>query len=414
MTMSTKRRHCVRTRTPPASASATETLSVDLLLEIVVRCDVKTIVRCAATSRTLRRAILNPAFRRQLALQAAACSELDPSLLVGVSYLKYYGNDSSDSEETAHGVVRTGEPTRRRALRDAVSIRPHQWFMPVAARDALFLRWCDSPQADLHVCNTLTGQVTELPLAAVPDAHHRVLLSVGDLGGSFEVLVADESMRLFQIFSSKHGKWGAVREASSSSVTSHNRDRTSTCCPRPAIIGRTVYWIIRESRWRHCLALDVDAAEATVMDLPPGFASRMMRCHCSDKHVLLAPVRGRLSLLVTESLGISMWTLLTYGSAKTWNRRLVIGASEMLRQAGFLHVRNDLTHAPFDLEGFGQRSGSLIMSACSRVLFRLDIFVGIKEAPVVKRIGSLESGRVKDVFLHEIDQMSYLQAMEFF
>uniref|UniRef100_R7WA93 DUF7595 domain-containing protein n=1 Tax=Aegilops tauschii TaxID=37682 RepID=R7WA93_AEGTA len=356
--------------------------------------------------RTLRRAILHAAFRRRLALQAAAGIEFDPALLVGVSYLKYYGDDSSDdTTSTAHGVVRTGEPTRRRALRDAVSIRPHQRFKPVAARDALFLRWCDSPEVDLHVCNTLTGQVTELPRAAVPDVYHRVLLSVGDVGGSFEVLVADESMR-FQIFSSKHGRWGAVREAS---VTWH----PISTCARPAIIGRTVYWIIREDRWKHYLALDVDAAEATVMDLPPGFASRMLRCHHSEKHVLLASVRGQLSLLVTETLGISVWTLSSSGSAATWNRRLVIGASEILRQAGFLHLRSDLTHTPFDLEGFGQRSGSLIMSACSRVLFRLDI--GIKEAPVVvKRIGSLESGRVKDVFFHEIDQVSYLQAMDFF
>ncbi|KAM3278463.1 hypothetical protein ACQJBY_045996 [Aegilops geniculata] len=405
--MSTKRRQRGRTRTPPAPASARETLSIDLVLEIVARSDVKTIVRCAATDKILRRAILNPAFRRRLALQAAAGVEFDPALLVGVSYLKYYGDDSSDDTSTTHGVVRTVEPDRRRALRDAVSIHRHQRFKPVAARGALFLRWCDSLQVDMHVCNTLTGQVTELPLAAVPDVHHRVLLSVGDLGGSFEVLVADESMR-FQIFSSKHGKWGAVREAS---VTWPNGHPTSTC-PRPAIIGRTVYWIIREDRWKHYLALDVDAAEATVKELPSGFASRMLRCHYSEKHVLLASVRGQLSLLVTETLGISVWTLTSSRSAATWNRRLVIGASEMLRQAGFLHLRSDLTRTPFDLEGFGQTSGSLIMSACSRVLFRLDI--GIKEAPVVKRIGGLESGRVKDVFLHEIDPVSYLHAMNFF
>lgn len=147
-----------------------------------------------------------------------------------------------------------------------------------------------------------------------------------------------------------------------------------------------------------------------MMELPQGCVSSLMPCHRNNKHLLLASVRGQLSLLGTESLGISVWTL-TSGSAATWNRQLVIGAREILRQAG-QEVSDDLTSMPFNLEGLGEKSGSLILSVGSRMLFRLDI--GFKEAPIVKGLGSVDSWGVKDVFLHEIDRISLLQAMKSF
>ncbi|CAM0876533.1 unnamed protein product [Alopecurus aequalis] len=102
--MSTEKRVC------RCSGTAQEALSLDLLLEVVALADVATVVRCAATGRTLRRAILDPAFRRRLAL--AADDGFDPALLLGVSYL-----DST----RAHGS--TGHSRPRTAVNGAPSAK---------------------------------------------------------------------------------------------------------------------------------------------------------------------------------------------------------------------------------------------------------------------------------------------------
>ena len=86
--MPTKRRvrkNCSRKST----ASARESLPVDLLLEIIVCSDVTTIVRWARTCRTLRLSILEPAFRRRLGLRSAADGGggFNPALLLGISFL---------------------------------------------------------------------------------------------------------------------------------------------------------------------------------------------------------------------------------------------------------------------------------------------------------------------------------------
>ncbi|XBH95038.1 hypothetical protein VPH35_085675 [Triticum aestivum] len=380
--MSTKRRR--RGRKPPPSSSAREDLSLDLLLEIVLRSDVTTVVRCAATGRALRRAILGPAFGRRLALQAAA-AKFDPALLL--------------AQHPNYRIIHAPDQANQRlACLDAGTIHP-PWLTPLVARDGLFLHRCvyrSLGRISLHVVNTLTGHVTHPPLDTVPEAYRRALLSAGD-GGSFDLLLADNSMR-FQIFSSKDGKWGAVRQASF--VPPHPPPPPNKWAYR-AVVGRTIYWIYRRSgsrmnpEWR-ILVLDVDAAQATTMDLPAGCISSMMpykdkgEQSLVDQHLLLASVRGRLSLFVMESIGILMWTLspATSGSAETWNRQLVIGAAEILRQTGFI-VYDNLIVFPLD-------HGTT------------------EEAPVVTRLISPGSVQVSGVFLHETDRITLLKAMKSF
>ncbi|KAM0899657.1 hypothetical protein ACQ4PT_021172 [Festuca glaucescens] len=111
--MSTHIRVCRSSGTAPAAAE--EALPVDLLLEIVALADVATVVRCAATGRILRRAILEQAIRRRLAL--ANEDGFDPALLLGVSYLeiahKHNGN------VTTHRVIHTPDRTKLRVRLDA-------------------------------------------------------------------------------------------------------------------------------------------------------------------------------------------------------------------------------------------------------------------------------------------------------
>ncbi|XBI84431.1 hypothetical protein VPH35_092740 [Triticum aestivum] len=392
--MSTRRR---RGRKPPASSSAREALSFDLLLEIVLRSDVTTVVRCAATGRILRRAILDPAFGRRLALQAAAADggrfKFDPALLLAVSYHEF----DYQSNTASYRIIHAPDPaTRRLACLDATTIHP-PWLRPLVARDGLFLHRCvyrSLGRITLHVVNTLTGHVTHPPQATLPEAYRRALLS-------------------------SH----AVRKASF--VPPHHPQTNGVIFLDPAVVSRTIYWIYRRSgsrmnpEWR-ILALDVDAAQATKMDLPAGCVSSMMPYmddkgdeRLVDQHLLLASVRGRLNLFVMESIGISMWTLspATSGSAETWNRQLVIGAAEMLRQTGFV-VYDNLARTPFNLEGFGERSGSMILSLGCGQLFRLDHGI-TEEATVVTRLISPGSVQVSGVFLHETDRITLLKAMKF-
>ncbi|KAM0924901.1 hypothetical protein ACQ4PT_004781 [Festuca glaucescens] len=407
LTMSTKRRNC--------SGPSRESLPVDLLLEIVARADVTTLVRCAAIGRILRLSILEPAFRRRLALQyAAGGNGFDPALLLGVSFLRR----TVFSVFHTSRVIHTPSPTKHRVRLDTG--RLWKQFKPVASRDglllfhrkkAVYLSDHEAPDYELRVCNTFTGHITSLPPTTVADVYPHVFLSVsdGDAGASYELLVADMDMR-FQTFSSKIGQWGDVRKASVPehplSLPEHPLSRSASSLPA-VVIGRTVYWLCPlnglEDWDDRILALDVDAEAATTMDLPAGCFSRMMAFK-KDKHLLLASVHGRLSLLVAERGGISMWTLAPTESTATWSRKLVFGREEIEKAVGLVS-----SHLQFVLEGFGERSGAVIVRADSSALLRLDL--GTK---VVTRLHNPGHASVSCLFLHETDLVSLLQTMKSF
>ncbi|XP_037431484.1 putative protein TPRXL isoform X1 [Triticum dicoccoides] len=102
------KRWCGRTAAAPSS----EALPVDLLLEIIARADVTAIVRCAATSRILRRGILDRAFRRSI--MARHHGGFDRALLLGVSYRER-------GDVTTHRVIHTPGPTKLAARLDELS-----------------------------------------------------------------------------------------------------------------------------------------------------------------------------------------------------------------------------------------------------------------------------------------------------
>jgi hypothetical protein len=235
------------------------------------------------------------------------------------------------------------------------------------------------------------------------------VLSVGDAGRSFELLVADMNVRSYQTFSSKENKWSDIRQVRR--LVPHPNQHCDFYCS--AVIGRTVYWPCRVNYmqdWDKILALDADAGDATVMELPPG---------CSSNRLLLAQVRGQLCVLVQEeSRRIAMWTLASsVAGTWSWSRQVVITNMEIERQAG-------LGTSMYLLGRFGERSGVLILNVVlklsnqtyrsPRYLIRLDL--GTKdETPVVTCIATRGSEvYLEDLFLHEIDLNSLLQSMKLF
>uniref|UniRef100_A0ACD5W5C0 Uncharacterized protein n=1 Tax=Avena sativa TaxID=4498 RepID=A0ACD5W5C0_AVESA len=401
-------------------------LPIDLLLEIVQRSDAVTIVRFAATQKLLRGAILAPAFRRLLAV---AATNVDPAL--GFSFREYGVRRAVDTPPLSTGGGGGGQPLVR--LDETVTGR--YAFKPVAWRDGLLVvrRDSDIPGAivdELRVCNAFTGDVTaSLPPISMPVPSSRDLYRMAwpalytpallTAGRSFELLVADGELRT-QIFSSDRWEWGAIRDTS---FPSHERlpnmDYGAFSCP--VVIGRTVYWLCSlPPYWPDdhpdpkILALDVDAAEATVRKIPRYcFSSARCSEHGFNDRVLLASLRGQLCLFVLDRHGISAWTP-SDSETTMWSQQVMITLSELEMKAGIGLLPLPLL-PQVHLHAFGERSSTMIVEVTPGKLFRFDIREGSKAVRFVK-LGSEESKfrHIAYLCLHEMHLVSLLQTMKSF
>ncbi|KAE8792185.1 hypothetical protein D1007_33343 [Hordeum vulgare] len=88
----------------------------------------------------------------------------------------------------------------------------------------------------LCVCHSFTGAVSVLPSVSIRDYRKHALLSVEDNSLAFELLVANERLRI-QIYSSREGRWGPVRAALPRRQSRPFHDSY------PLVIGRTVHWL---------------------------------------------------------------------------------------------------------------------------------------------------------------------------
>ncbi|KQK12968.2 hypothetical protein BRADI_1g07126v3, partial [Brachypodium distachyon] len=358
-----------RLRECDEASSSSLLLPVDLLLEIAARADVATVVRCAATSKHFRAAILEQGFRRRRRLlNGRAAAGFDPSSVRGISY-KLTDRDEDDICRS-HTVRLLQTPPSDTAISRsrAVSL----CLEPVAWRDGLVILR-HSQSGELAACNRNTGHEAPLgdPAAlAVSDDYPHALLTVdggggGGGGGSFELLVADKDLR-FQTYSSRHGKWGAVVHAAAAAAQHHlhhppssQTARTRDPSKHPVVInGNSVHWLCGcrgglDAGRLHIVALGVDTAaagaRATVIDLPRGCVSRMMGFKHKSGITLAVSADGRLSLVVSETQVISMWTSEVGDPDQiTWSRRVVVDRQEWG------------VHASIRFEGFGERSGTLL------------------------------------------------------
>ncbi|KAL6637961.1 hypothetical protein ACP70R_025533 [Stipagrostis hirtigluma subsp. patula] len=259
--------------------------------------DATTIVRCAATSKPIRRAVLDPGFLRRRAMANGSGGRLDPAFLVGVSYAFCEKNSPDPAVVSA--------PRRRRRLR--FDARLLHSFVPVASRGGLVVlrqREGDrSASARLLVCNSLTGHTLHLPPATIAAKYPHALLAADDVCFSFQLLVMDRSLRT-QIFSPEHGKWGAVVQAHL--PPQFSASLVGKASGHPVVLGRTVvHWLCSD---QGILALNIGTARATLIDLPPNCLCRVTDAQKREVvgkgPLLAASADGRLSLLVAEYLTI--------------------------------------------------------------------------------------------------------------
>ncbi|CAL4936225.1 unnamed protein product [Urochloa decumbens] len=391
------------------------TIPMDPLLDILARMDdAATVVRCAASSKPIRRAILDPAFRHVITAPRATDTTTNtngcgfvPAFLLGFSYVH---RSLSHIEDDPARVAQHGHPRPRF---DAALL---ETFEPVAARGGLVVLRHREPPAgagpnrrELRVCNSLTGDTTILPPPTVDDEYPPALLAVADAGRSFELLVADRSLRT-QTFSTKESKWGAVVETHL--PPRHCHDVPAGGGAHPVVIGAVVHWLCHGCLRPGVKVLDTTGAgNATQIALPQGYHSRVRSTQRLDTGLLLAKsADGRLGLLVAEAGAIAMWTLAAAeeeGSATArWARQVVIRREDIGREA----VEGPCFSVRF--MGFGERSGAVILQMDGVGLVRLDL--GSKEAVVLGH-GSFQHVGQTDLFqlcLHETDLCSLLQGMK--
>ncbi|WVZ85949.1 hypothetical protein U9M48_032804 [Paspalum notatum var. saurae] len=359
-------------------------IPVHLLVDILARSDAATMVRCAATSKPIRRAILDPEFRR-----ATFHGRFHPAALVGFSYVNagcYTQLPPMQSLRFDAGLLEAFTPV---AVRDEIVVLRRRPLPPQEPG-------CPDPR--LLICNSVTGDTTLLPCAAVDAAYYPpALLTVGDAGRDFELLVADKWLKKTQTFSSKDGGWGAVVETNAQ-LPPHGQVvyiPTGGSSHHAVILGggAVVYWLCfrRVGLGRHrCIrALDVATKQVTQIELPPDYRWRM-NCieHKKDEALLLATSADgtRLSLLVSEIFAISSWTLEEEGgreeASTRWTRRMLMRKEPIYREAKAMEAGGGPPgRCSVDFKGFGERSGVVIMHMFEAGLVHLSL--GSNEAVLV-------------------------------
>ncbi|KQK03738.1 hypothetical protein BRADI_2g09561v3 [Brachypodium distachyon] len=265
---------------PSVDGEQSPTLPLDVILEIAARSDAVSIVRCAATSKPLRLASLAQWTNREAASPCGAVVNSAEPALVGFTQFV-------DLEVDFH-------------------------FEPVACRDGLVVlrRWCrdiyslfrSTHSGPVHrVFNGITGRISHIPAPDIINHNKHALLSVGDRGGSFELLIVGATLQTLQLYSSRDGRWGPVRTIRPTLPFFRLLDGCY-----PVVIGRTAHWLLCTPY--RVVAVHAGMAQATLIELP--FTGRMDHPFTANRSLILgASPDEKLMAVVSERMVISMWTL---------------------------------------------------------------------------------------------------------
>ncbi|KAK3145915.1 hypothetical protein QOZ80_3BG0259150 [Eleusine coracana subsp. coracana] len=344
-----------RRRVGARDGTPVESISIDVLLEIVARLDTAAIIRFAATSKPIRGAILDPDLHRCLALRpeiAAAGNgsfKFNPALFLGLSYVYQDKPSPTSSSPSLTGEVSSSSP---------------------------------------------------ISCPGIPAVYPRTLLAVGEGGGSFQLLVAGRNLRM-RVYSSEHGKWGDAVDPHLPPDFIHttpNRDS-------PALVlgGTTVHWLCKD---KGITALDVCAARATTIELPPKCFRWVKHVKHLDQGLLAASPDGKLGLIVAKPAAICMWTLSDGSSAsgKRWSQQVLVRRYAIATWDSGSLVR---------FLAFGERSGTVILQMQQMGL--VEINLGSGQALVLndklKEIGTCRRSQMQ-FCLHETDLPTLLKNMK--
>uniref|UniRef100_A0A0D9VWE0 DUF7595 domain-containing protein n=1 Tax=Leersia perrieri TaxID=77586 RepID=A0A0D9VWE0_9ORYZ len=408
----------------------------DVVLEIAARISCPaTVVRCAALSKPIRRAVLRRQFLRRLvrrrAIAGAAANNrrrFVPSLLLGV-YHRPIRHASADRPLEF-------SPASASAARVAASLAlpvdgeaGDGVFGPYTAlssrRSLVVLRRRRHGGGEITVCNAATGErwVIPPPHAGVAEEQSLVLLDVAHRHGragtrsSFSLLAAQLPLTTpttltFQVFSSSSGEWGPPVGCAVSR-------RCELHCPpgtNPVVLrgggGAAVHWLCATGSGNRVLKLSLRQPKASLMRLPPPCESGVD--DVIDTCLALSPAtdgrRRSLSVIALRRDGITVWVRAGDGEGRRggwgWERRHVIREDGVARP---VDLGEGWMGRMRRLEWFGEGSGAVLMEGNGGGgggALVLDM-----GGMAVKKLGEMIDGRRQHFELYcpyEVDLISYM------
>ncbi|XBH59705.1 hypothetical protein VPH35_114397 [Triticum aestivum] len=328
----------------PRAPRASRMLPADLLLAIAARSDARTIVRCAATSKSLRREIADPSFIRQ-----AATGVVPTRILLAHTRRHRRKNHrrkpfvSLVHPATPAAMCFTDKhlaPFVARSAADDLLGR----YDPVTSRGGLIVLVRrhyvhEHRYSDLCVYDPMTGDRTFLskPPGISFDrscigcpCHPCVLLTAADgvNGSSFLLFFAHRawcqfkaanSMRIQMAALSDNGNvsWGPVTEHFGAPLGNHHDEHDDAV----VLPGGVIHWLQHGSQ---ILTYDVSTRKLGTVELPAMPTNNKP----VQRHLRTSPDR-RLRFLVADVFMITMWIQLPGGHG--WERQAVIDMEEKLR-----------------------------------------------------------------------------------
>ncbi|TVU35795.1 hypothetical protein EJB05_17699, partial [Eragrostis curvula] len=340
-----------RQKTVAVDGSAPQELPDDLVLEIVARCPtVADVIRCAATSKPLRRGILNKPFLRRLRyslLRDGLDGTFIPSLLVGLYHKTNDPRHPLEFIPAADGAWRPSSsvaalpPAVASPGRHDAGACQYGSYLPVASGRSLLVlrRKCRVTEkehlierhgpypVELSVCNPTSGERWVLPPHDVYDTSHAVLDADPLAPSAFKLLVAklteDEPRTLrVQILSSEDGDWGPVVKCR----IRHRGEFPDSSRRGPVVLGDSVHWLCNTEegpriltwRWRGGVKPPRDASLVKLHKSCWSLSVDMMCLAASPPTDGAQGSHALLSLIVQVRGGIDVWVREKTGARSTW------------------------------------------------------------------------------------------------
>ncbi|XBH75399.1 hypothetical protein VPH35_102160 [Triticum aestivum] len=321
-------------------------MSLDVLVDIAVRTDPATLVRCAATCMDR--------VKEYISLHGPLCLQQGDRFVLPLlrGNLIYQSHGWPKPEEELF-LVDTSVP-------DATKLRTaSRGGFPLSSRDGLVLARVGLAQ-ELRVCDPATGRSLTLPSE---QAFPRTTGGATSVGRHFQVVKAYLEMSQYsgnlqlQTFSSEHGVWGLYTNNYLPNLFGNHLQQS---------LGKAL-----TDTGSYVLKLRVRAAKVMARMLPKGFPH-----HEQHQKLLATSSAGRdVLVLVAEEDKISAWAQSKH--IGKWQQRphVVINMTEKISR--FLEKEGGSCIPPtnpvqFKLIWFAEKSGTVLIDTC-RGFFWLDL-----------------------------------------
>ncbi|TVU48941.1 hypothetical protein EJB05_00227, partial [Eragrostis curvula] len=420
-------------------------LPAELLLEIVARSNAATLLRCAASCRSLRRDILHSAFIHHVCNDGA----VPPRLLgfLGLTSMRPgYEPMPPPSFSLAYPATHAAASLSETHLAPFLSRDEGRLasYETLTSRDGLVLlrrnRWVPQLEVTLCVYDVMTGKDTFFPGppktgTGHDNAYHLcydkfvLLTSANGVGCPFLIFAADfswlregsRSIIVWTFFppsdSDAGGAWSPATFASHSRPPPY---ASKEPCDNVAVLhGGLVHWLIRSHQHDYYIfTYNVLTAVTGWIELP---AEVPAKCRDVGKLHLLAsspPTGTRLSLLVVDKFKVSVWLLLSSGDdGACWAWQTVI---DMDRSAYSVSFKGGHPYWPttgVDIVGSGTRCSAVILLWHSKYSRSWSELKKAEKGIIVLDLETKEMREVskkKYAFVYEVDMASRLAAMKIF